>query len=335
MARRPRAVDQAKYGIAEWYGKLYRNIGSAERLAYLNPDPIPDCPFLAATPELAPRGNVKCNKKGGVCSIRNFTIDEDDQVRFGPITSTCPNRFLEARTVIQGIGEALIGTDDPLVAKEIAFLQRVTTAPVADEDIEIVDEAAGEQPDSEDVGKIDLVFVHPDRTPMDWCAVEMQAVYFSGGSMARDYDAIRRYVGNGIPMPGAARRPDFRSSGPKRLMPQLQIKVPSLRRWGKKMVVIIDRPFLDAMAPMETVNHVSNCDIVWFVVNYDEEVEPGRAKLVVDKVLFTTLEASVIGLTAGVPTTLPDFERKLSAKVAAQKAERDAVAAMQDIELDL
>lgn len=335
MARRPRAVDQAKYGIAEWYGKLYRNIGSAERLAYLNPDPIPDCPFLAAAPELAPRGSVKCNKKGGVCSIRNFTTDEDDQVRFGPITSTCPNRFLEARTVIQGIGQALIGTDDPLVAKEIAFLQRVTAAPVAGEDVELVDEAAGEQSDSEDVGKIDLVFVHPENTPMDWCAVEMQAVYFSGGSMARDFDVIRRYVGNGIPMPGAARRPDFRSSGPKRLMPQLQIKVPSLRRWGKKMVVIIDRPFLDAMAPMDTVSHVSNCDIVWFVVNYDEQVEPGRAKLVVDKVLFTTLEASVIGLTAGVPTTMPDFERKLAQKVAAQKAEREAAARLADIELDL
>ncbi|WP_244475380.1 NotI family restriction endonuclease [Rhizobium sp. Leaf311] len=310
-------------------------MGSSERQSYLAPDSVPECPFLSSTPELAPRGSTKCNKKGGVCSIRNFTVGDDGQVRFGPITSTCPNRFLEQRTVIQGIGGTLLGTQDPLVAKEIAFLQRVTAAPVVGEDAVLVDEVAGEQTDNEDVGKIDLVFVHPDRAPMDWCAVEMQAVYFSGGSMARDYDAIKRYLGNGIPMPGAARRPDFRSSGPKRLMPQLQIKVPSLRRWGKKMVVIIDRPFLDAMAPMEKVSHVSNCDIVWYVVNYDEDVEPGKAKLVIDTVLYTTLEASVVGLTAGVPTTLPTFEQKLAQKVAAQKAQRNAVVTPSDLKLDL
>lgn len=138
--------------------------------------------------------------------------------------------------------------------------------------------------------------------------------------MSRDYEAIRSYTGNGTPMPGGGRRPDFRSSGPKRLMPQLQIKVPSLRRWGKKMVVIIDRPFLDAMAPMDTVGHVSNCDIVWVVVDYDEQREYGAAKLVVDQILYTTLEDSVVGLTAGVPTTLPEFEAKLTQKVTSRRS---------------
>ncbi|TDX76220.1 restriction endonuclease NotI [Neorhizobium sp. R1-B] len=317
MARRPagRNVDQAKYGIAEWYGRLFRNMGASERQAYLNPTPIPECPFLAAAPELAPRGSTRCSKKGGVCSIRNFTQTDDQDVRFGKITSTCPNRFLEDKEVIRYIGRLMLGTDDPVVVKEIPFLRRVTAGPVEGEDVPISDEAAGEQPDTEDVGKIDLVFVHPEKDPKEWCAVEIQAVYFSGASMSRDYEAIRSYTGNGTPMPGGGRRPDFRSSGPKRLMPQLQIKVPSLRRWGKKMVVIIDRPFLDAMAPMDTVGHVSNCDIVWVVVDYDEQREQGSAKLIVDQVLFTTLEDSVVGLTAGVPTTLPEFEEKLAQKV--------------------
>ncbi|NNH58862.1 hypothetical protein HLI01_19085 [Rhizobium laguerreae] len=326
MPRRPvartRATEQSKYGIAEWYGKLYKNIGSTERQSYLNPLPIPECPFLAAVPELAPRGSTRCSKKGGVCSIRNFTPTQDQDVRFGAITSTCPNRFLEDRTIIAAIGKLMLGTAEPLIAKEIPFLRRVTAGPMDVDESPISDEASGEQPDAEDVGKIDLVFVHPDKEPIDWCAVEIQAVYFSGASMSRDYEAIRVYTGNGVPMPGGVRRPDFRSSGPKRLMPQLQIKVPSLRRWGKKMVVIIDRPFLDAMAPMDTVDHVSNCDIVWIVVGYDEQSEPGRAKLFLDKVLYTTLEDSVVGLTAGVPTTLPEFESKLSHKVAPQRRPR-------------
>lgn len=327
MAKRPAGrsgrVDQAKFGIAEWYGKLYRSIGSAERLQYLSPSPIPECPFLAAVPDLAPRGETRCNKKGGVCSIRNFTQTEDEDIRFGNITSTCPNRFLEDRTVIQHISRLLLETDEPKIAKEIPFLRRKTSGKVEGDSVEAAGldastiEETGDT--AEDVGKIDLVLLHPEKIPLDWCAVEIQAVYFSGGSMSKDYDAIKVYSGNGIPMPGAARRPDFRSSGPKRLMPQLQIKVPSLRRWGKKMVVIIDRPFLDAMAPMPQVDHVSNCDIVWVVVNYEETTVPGRARVFVERVLYTTLEDSVIGLTAGVPTTLPEFELKLSKKTLPSK----------------
>ena len=47
--------------------------------------------------------------------------------------------------------------------------------------------------------------------------------------------------------PVGKRRPDYRSSGPKRLSPQLDVKVPVLRNWGKKVVVVIDRYFFDNM----------------------------------------------------------------------------------------
>lgn len=320
MARRPRNADQIKYGIAEWYGRLYRKMGATERNSLLAPNPIPDCPFLRDVPDLAPNGRMKCSKPGGVCSIRNFALEDDGQVRFGPITATCPNRFLQARTAISSIGFEVLDTEKPLVAKEIAFLQRVSAGPVLGDATEAAQPAAADpSADTEDVGKIDLVFVHPDKEPLDWCAVEMQAVYFSGGAMSKDFESIRTYQGNGTPMPGAVRRPDFRSSGPKRLMPQLQIKVPSLRRWGKKMIVIVDRPFIDAMAPMEKIGDISNSDIVWAVVNYKEEEGQEVATLVVEEFVMTTLEAAVVGLTAGVPTTLREFEAKLKQKVAAQK----------------
>jgi hypothetical protein len=262
---------------------------------------------LVAVPDLAPKRSTRCSKKGGVCSIRNFIQTEDGGVKFGPITATCPNRFYESRTVIEHIGLLLLDTLVPLVAKEIPFLRR--TVPDANSsDFEVVD--AGK----DDVGKIDLVFLHSDKEPKEWCAVEMQAVYFSGAAMSKDEQNIRGGTGNSVPLPGGNRHPDFRSSGPKRLMPQLQIKVPSLRRWGKKMVVIVDKPFLDAMAAMPSVEHVSNCDIVWVVVDYQEDVDSGAATLFVDRVLYTTLEDSVVGLTAGTPTTLPEFESKLTEK---------------------
>jgi hypothetical protein len=96
-------------------------------------------------------------------------------------------------------------------------------------------------------------------------------------------------------------------------MPQLQIKVPSLRRWGKKMAVVVDEDFFAAMGEMETVKDVSNCDVAWFIVRYEER--EGRAHLTPLKVHLTTLESSVVGLTAGVPVTLETFEKRILSKL--------------------
>lgn len=330
--RKPKAAPKPKpqkqyFGIAEWYGQLYRNLGDTQRKLYADTkNTLEPCPFFHQVPALGPQsGKLHCNKKGGVCSLRNF----HDDVTFGPITATCPNRFLENATIVEHIGRVLLGTDTPLFAKEIAFLKRPkagiageaeAAAKAEEEETEQAEEDTGQdaaavESGREDVGRIDLVFVHPDDSEK-WCAVEMQAVYFSGGKMADDLTVIRKHTGNTVPMPGSARHPDFRSSGPKRLMPQLMIKVPTLRRWGKKMVVVIDRPFLDSMSRMEPQGHISNCDIVWVVVRFDEDVVHGKATLVIDQTIFTTLDDAVKALTSGTPTTLPDFEGKLSGKLA-------------------
>ena len=317
MARRAATRGpKASYGIAEWYGRLFKNLGPAD-YAELSAPGRKDCPFLLAAPDIAPRGDAKCQKPGGVCSIRNFITSDAGDVTFGDIVTTCPNRFLQDRTVLSYIGDLLLDADDPVVLKEIPFLKRVSSGKVEGEDIDVPE--GDEQPadvveKAEDVGSIDLVLMHPDAEPKRWAAVEMQAVYFSGGAMSADFEVIKVFNGNGLPMPAKARRHDFRSSGPKRLMPQLQIKVPSLRRWGKKTVVIIDKPFLNSMAEMREVKDVSNADIVWVVVNYRED--PGEdAVLYVEQAVKTTLEDSVIGLTAGEPTTLSDFEGKLAQKI--------------------
>ena len=131
--------------------------------------------------------------------------------------------------------------------------------------------------------------------------------------MGEDFSAIARHSGDTLPFPVGNRRLDYRSSGPKRLMPQLEIKVPSLRRWGKKMAVVIDEDFFAALSHMDEVADVSNCDIAWFVVRY-EEVN-GRAGLVPQRVVLTTLERAVEGLTAGQPVTLSEFERRIRLKM--------------------
>lgn len=311
------------YGIAEWYGFLYRSLTDAERKEFANSKNTEmPCPFLSQVPTLGPKsGKLNCTKPGGVCSLRNF--HEPDQVSdltFGPITATCPNRFLEHGTVIKHIADLLLSTDAPLFAKELPFLKRprsIGAQTAVDETLQDFEfeETALTDSGSEDVGRIDLVLVNPEDQSK-WCAVEVQAVYFSGAKMSSDYEEIKVYSGNGIPMPGKARRPDFRSSGPKRLMPQLMIKVPTLRRWGHKMVVVVDEPFFDAMDPMEEADHVSNCDIVWVVAAFDDSLGVAQAPLKIAKTVCTTLESAVKGLTTGRPTTLPEFEGKLGSKTA-------------------
>lgn len=298
---------KSSYGIAEWYGRVFRTLSQNERLELVEKPKGAACPFMLARPDLAPRGKTVCNKDGGVCSIRSFTPDNAGNVSFGPITASCPNRFLDKGTIFSEIGRVLLGTDSPAIVKEIPFLIRSRV-------VEGDETAEGNDPDNEDVGRIDMVMLNPDLPYLHWCAVEVQAVYFSGGAMSKDYAIIQEHRSDSIPLPGANRRPDFRSCGPKRLMPQLQTKVPTLRRWGKKMAVVVDRPFFDAMGPMDRVSDLSNADIAWFIVRFDEPSQGQQAKLVVDEVRFTTLERAVEGLTAGIPTSLGDFENKIRAK---------------------
>jgi len=161
------------------------------------------------------------------------------------------------------------------------------------------------------VGKIDMVLVDLCGGQLRWCALEMQAVYFSGSAMTSDFELLKNWHTAGLPFPTRQRRPDFRSSGPKRLMPQLQIKVPTISRWGKKTAVVVDRAFWNALAPMAEVPSTSNCDIAWFVVDFERCADSRSFSLVRDSLHLTTLERAVEGLTGGTPTSLADFEEHL------------------------
>ncbi len=115
------------------------------------------------------------------------------------------------------------------------------------------------------------------------------------------------------PFQAAHRRPDWRSSGPKRLLPQLQIKVPTISRWGKKVAVVVDEAFFESLVGLESEKYLSNSDIAWFVVGYDQ-TEIGWS-LTPRKVVFTKLDASVRALTGGVPLDQQRFENQILARL--------------------
>ena len=318
MPRKPNIKNNPpRFGIGEWFGTPVENLLAKQRQDFGRDqrvsksdrtERIPPCPFLSR------RSNPVCSKDGGVCSLKLYAfathVADDGKERAkgvpvdgarGQLRATCPYRFHEDDEVFRWVGEVILDDAKPKMLGEVGFLEAYAT----------MDSEAGD-----DVGRIDMVLMksnNPSGFPLEWCAVEIQAVYFSGSSMKSEFNAYADETLTWLTYPAGKRRPDYRSSGPKRLMPQLQIKVPTLRRWGKKMAVVVDRAFFDSMGEMIAVNDISNADIAWFVVRF-EESDAGRAKLVRDKVVFTTLERSVEGLTGGQPVSLKTFESRIVRK---------------------
>lgn len=314
--RRDREVR--RFGIGEWYGFLFTHLTEEQRREFAAIQSLPKkerlpmaCPFQSVAER-----EVACSKAGGVCSLRLYASSGADRVEAaegeeGSLRTVCPNRFEEGGLVYRWVGKTLLDCNSPITVREIGFLGAV---PGDD----------GGDPDAQrEVSRIDKVLVVPGSEPLRWCALEAQAVYFQGSAMGADFRAIARHKGANLPFPHARRQPDYRSSGPKRLMPQLQIKVPSLRRWGKKMAVVVDRGFFSALAPMRAVSDVSNCDIAWFVVDYD--LRGRKATMLLSAVHLTTLENAVEGITAGLPVSLHTFEQRLRGKLLAQSRNPDGL----------
>jgi hypothetical protein len=280
--------ELVRYGIGEWYGNLFKQISSAERVR------LSEIRNLKSEPCPHRKDIELCNKNGGVCTLAAYKLADDKtgimDIQNSGLVTLCPNRFWQNHTIFKAIGKELLNDEKPILIKEVNFLQRI--------DFE-------GNLSREFVGKIDLILTKNDHQNkiLNWCAIELQAVYFSGMAMGPEFNEIRKQP-HIIPYPKKIRRPDFRSSGPKRLMPQLEIKVPTLRRWGKKIAIVIDKPFFESIAKMKTVDSLSNADIAWFVVDYSG---PNNS-LNIYKTAYTTLESSIEGLTAGRPISITAFE---------------------------
>lgn len=202
----------------------------------------------------------------------------------GSLRTVCPNRFEEGLGIYRWIGDVILGHRDAVPVGPVNF---------------------------RDLGTIDNLIVVPSTVPLQWCAIEKQAVYFSGDSMKKDFRGIRLNEGPGLPFPSGKRRPDYRSSGPKRLMPQLQMKVPWFRRWGKKMAVVVDEDFFrEVVGEVKVVDEIPDCEVAWFVVKYGTKCELKRGS-----VHLTTLDDSAQSVVAGSGLGLADFEKRILSKL--------------------
>ena len=281
-----------RLGIAEWYGEPLMSMTPERRhelaQSALGQVPPPRCPFQD--------GDVSCSKKGGVCSQRdyrpytgNHLLDRIGEP-VGPAIIMCPKRFNQGAVVHRWLGK-IVGFKDVYVAPEVPFMRSPETG--------------------REAGRIDLV-LSGDDTASDWYGLEIQAVYFSGKSMDPDFRALKEDDGRLPPAPTTVRRPDWRSSSAKRLMPQLQVKIPTLRQWGKKMAVAVDTSFFGAIGgnsphPSQDLNEG---DIIWLAldVSEDYQLRPRHWEVL-------PLEASARKLLAADPVKREEFETTLRKKL--------------------
>ena len=289
----------ARYGIAEWFGEPLLALTPARRSEFarraLQRGDAPQCPFQ--------QGDVQCSKKGGVCSIQRYEADSGGRIAaaVGEPVVVCPRRFQESQMLIRWLAEIVgIEGDSAYVAREVPFMRGTRTGKPA--------------------GKIDLVIAEADepnfRGAGRWYGLEIQAVYFSGEGMPGEFERMLDDEQDAPPFPSKVRRPDWRSSSAKRLMPQLEIKVPTLRRWSSKVAVAVDKPFFDSMGgPSRNASRdLDDGDIIWLVPEFrrsdDHSIRMGRGHFEV-----LTLEDSRPRLLAAETISRGEFEETLRRKL--------------------
>jgi len=285
-----------RYGIAEWYGRPLLELDLQDRIDLAHyatghdKELRPACPFQ--------QNERLCSKKGGVCGLRKYSPSENRIGQsIGPMVVTCPRRFEQDGLVVKWLAD-IVGFDqnEVEVAREVPFMVSTQTGRPA--------------------GRIDLVVAQFANDRLRWHGLEIQAVYFSGLSMRNDFLSLYSDDQMRPPFPSSVRRPDWRSSSAKRLLPQLQVKVPELRRWGAKLAVCVDPSFFASMGGPSCApsRDLDSGDIVWMIPELEADTS-GRMSLQRGHWEVLTLEASQDRLLAAKAVSRNGFEESLRSKL--------------------
>jgi len=270
----------ASFRIAEVFGYRVENNSAEARRARRTKA----CPFRSK-----PCAKGSSKDPLGVCAITDGKT----------LAVTCPVRFLQDGLAFAQAAECAFGADVSYCAiPEVPFLHSDVG--------------------SRRLGKIDYVLARHQRAQLaDYCALEIQAVYFEGPGIRQEF---RSFLETAVlPEPARGRRPDYRSSSQKRLMPQLLVEVPVLRRWGKKVFIALDQGFFEWLPPCKEVDP-TNAEITWLVYAFVPGLK--RYEMTFLKAVPTTLDFAVVSLTAARAPARPDFEEEIQKALSALLGEQ-------------
>jgi Restriction endonuclease NotI len=294
-----------KWGPSEWFGVSVFDVDDPTRLSIANDAKKPfklanrECPFQTA---LTGKRKV-CSKAGGICSMQQYTAS----AATGHITPTgiqvaiCPHRII-SKQVLNDIVPRVIGAGvQAVLVKEVPY------------SVSLVKSRSSGKPAA--AGRIDWLLV--DKTnPANFFAVETQSVYMSGKSQDNLFNSFIQ-SGGAIVMPPDHRQPDYKSSVPKRLAPQLASKAKHLSATSRKTVVIVDEfvyqnihklrevdvPDAFLTDPVRAEAHKLNgCEVIFAIVSI------ANSQLMVTRFLYCSIAAATDALNAVSAMSKVDFE---------------------------
>ncbi|HEY0759172.1 MAG TPA: NotI family restriction endonuclease [Acidisarcina sp.] len=230
-----------------------------------------------------------CTKQGITDPLGTCSLSDGETA-----TVICPVRFLQGGRLFSDAGLVAFGRG-----------QRVIAVP----EFKLLEIPATASQKKKKIGKVDFLLAQLDEhdRAVNFAALEVQSVYISGLTTR---PAFKHYLRTGELSVEDRRRPDFRSSAQKRLMPQLALKVPIFRRWGKRFFVAIDST-LFATLPAMTETSVGNAEITWLVYTFAKQAQGGYVMLP-PKILHTNWEDVVNALREGSPPEQSELMRWLS-----------------------
>lgn len=226
----------------------------------------------------------------GICSLSDGT----------EAAALCPVRFVQNDLIFRDAARLAFGSGATFgIFPEIRILK-----------IESVDTKSDRK-----VGKVDYLLGHVVAGELvDFAAVEVQSSYFSGTETRSPLD---HYMTKGVlDLSNSDRRPDFRSSAQKRLMPQLQLKVPVFRRWGKKFFVVVDTQFFSALPSFRPTTS-SNSEVTW--LSYPIRKIGNDYELAQANVVYSEWDSVREALREGNPPEKAEIVAELQLKLGQQK----------------
>jgi hypothetical protein len=112
----------------------------------------------------------------------------------------------------------------------------------------------------------------------------------------------------------------------KRLIYQLNLKVPVFRRWGKKFFVAVDKQFFGALPKMKRVADIENSEVTWVLYDFKRRDEAARFSMSSAEFYFTEWADVEVALREGVP---PKQQEILDDVYAAMTRKKAPIAVMQ------
>lgn len=229
------------------------------------------------------RWAAECPFKGGPCNKSTTTDDEHvDGTRATGVCALnegsyayigCPERFRPEHVFQNIVDHVFYDYSNP--AWEKFSEERIPTTQ---------DKIAG---------NVDhVVAIHRNGNLLDFVGVEVQATYFSGDAYRPEfYEYMAQVDEDGNPgyIPTGTRRPDFRSCGDKRLIPQVRQKGDIFNNWGRDFAVILDKALWEYLPSMPDAEAAP--DFYFFVHRLADAGD--HYNLVLDTVKETTYDQVV------------------------------------------